>query len=79
MRVVDITDEDIEKVEQKFGLTFDEESQEFIKCLESKDIKACPGAGKTTSLVAKLDILSNYTNFRSNCNISYSTLQSTQN
>ena len=69
MRVVDITDEDIEKVEQKFGLTFDEESREFIKCLESKDIKACPGAGKTTSLVAKLDILSNYMPFEDNSGI----------
>jgi len=64
-----ITDEDIEKVEQKFGLTFDEESREFIKCLESKDIKACPGAGKTTSLGVKLNILSNYMPFEDNSGI----------
>ncbi|CAA6802937.1 MAG: ATP-dependent DNA helicase UvrD/PcrA [uncultured Sulfurovum sp.] len=64
--MIEITDVDIEKVEQKFGLTFDAESREFIKCLESKDIQACPGAGKTTSLVAKLDILSNYMPFDDN-------------
>lgn len=69
MSVINITDEDIEKVEQKFRLTFDDESREFIKCLESKDIQACPGAGKTTSLVAKLDILSNYMPFENNSGI----------
>jgi superfamily I DNA/RNA helicase len=67
--MVEITNSDIEKVEQKFGLTFDDESREFIKCLESKDIQACPGAGKTTSLVAKLDILSNYMPFENNSGI----------
>jgi len=67
--MIEITDTDIEKVEQKFGLTFDNESREFIKCLESKDIQACPGAGKTTSLVAKLDILSNYMPFEDNSGI----------
>jgi len=69
MSVVNITDDDIKKVEQKFGLTFDEESRKFIKCLESKDIQACPGAGKTTSLVAKLDILSNYMPFDDNSGV----------
>ncbi len=67
--MIEITDNDIEKVEQKFGLNFDEESRKFIKCLESKDIKACPGAGKTTSLVAKLDILSNYMPFDDNSGV----------
>jgi len=67
--MIDITDEDIEKVEQKFDLKFDDESKEFIKCIESKDIQACPGAGKTTSLVAKLDILANYMPFNDNSGI----------
>lgn len=36
---------------------FDEEKIKIIKCNESKDIKACPGSGKTTTLLAKLIIL----------------------
>ena len=69
MHVVNITDEDIESIEQKFGLSFDDESKEFIKCLDAKDIQACPGAGKTTSLVAKLGILSKYMPFPNNSGI----------
>ena len=67
--MIEITDEDITKVEGKFNLTFDDESKTFIKCMESKDIKACPGAGKTTSLVAKLDILANNMPFDDNSGI----------
>lgn len=36
---------------------FDEEKIKIIKCNDSKDIKACPGSGKTTTLLAKLAIL----------------------
>ncbi|EJL6563165.1 ATP-dependent helicase [Vibrio cholerae] len=53
-----ITDKDISDVEKRLSLEFDDGSKEFIKCSVSKDIQACPGAGKTTSLVAKLDIIS---------------------
>ena len=67
--MLQITDEDIKKVEQKFKLDFDDESKEFIKCLKTKDIQACPGAGKTTSLVAKLDILSNQMPFSDNSGV----------
>lgn len=52
-----ITDSDISNIEKKYSLLFDEGSKDFIKCNINKNIKACPGAGKTTSLVAKLDIL----------------------
>ena len=69
MIVIVITDQDIEKIEYKLGITFDDESKEFIKCLESKDIQACPGAGKTTSLVAKLGILSQYMPFEDNSGV----------
>ena len=69
MSVINIIEEDILKVEEKFGVSFDEKSKEFIKCLESKDIQACPGAGKTTSLVAKLEILSNCMPFVDNTGI----------
>lgn len=37
----------------------DAEKVEIIKCNESKDIVACPGSGKTTTLLAKLLILAN--------------------
>jgi len=68
--MIEITDEHIEEFEGRFeGLSFDEESKEFIKCLESKDIQACPGAGKTTSLVAKLDIIAGQMPFKDNSGI----------
>lgn len=52
-----ITDNDVLNIENKLSIKFDEGSKEFIKCGISKDVQACPGAGKTTALVAKLDIL----------------------
>ncbi|EGR1698508.1 ATP-dependent helicase [Vibrio parahaemolyticus] len=58
MTMKPITDKDISDVEKRLSLGFDDGSKEFIKCSVSKDIQACPGAGKTTSLVAKLDVLS---------------------
>lgn len=38
---------------------FEEDKLKVIKSNESRDIKACPGSGKTTVLLAKLSILSN--------------------
>ncbi|MBN1291130.1 MAG: UvrD-helicase domain-containing protein [Candidatus Latescibacteria bacterium] len=40
------------------GEQFDEERRAVVKCLDTKDILACPGSGKTTALLAKLLILS---------------------
>lgn len=60
MRII-ITNDDISWVESILlppGEHFDEERQAVIKCLETKDILACPGSGKTTALLAKLLILS---------------------
>ena len=37
----------------------DDEKKDVIKCNESRDIEACPGSGKTTTLLAKLLILAN--------------------
>lgn len=54
---------------KNLGFSFDDESKEFIKCLETKDIQACPGAGKTTSLVAKLDIIAQHMPFKDNSGI----------
>ena len=55
-----ITDREIERAEALLlpaGCHFDEERRAFIRCMESRDVVACPGSGKTTALVAKLMIL----------------------
>ena len=52
-----ITDEQImqaEKLLLKQGQFFDGERRAFIKRLESGDLMAVPGSGKTTALQAKL-------------------------
>ena len=38
---------------------FEQDKVEIIECDETKDVKACPGSGKTTTLLAKLIILAN--------------------
>lgn len=54
-----ITDDDITWVESVMGhgIQFDEPRRNVIKNLESIDVQAFPGSGKTTTLVAKLAIL----------------------
>jgi len=47
----------------KPGEHFDEQSRKFICNLNSKDVVACPGSGKTTALVAKLYILTKFMPF----------------
>src|SRR5680860_997817 len=63
--MMEITDKDIERAEKLFfldGGDFKDDKNErynFIKCLDkSVDVHACPGSGKTTSLLAKLYLLS---------------------
>ena len=54
--MIAILDEDIKYAERIFlpeGASFDTERVNVIKCMESKDIQACPGSGKTTTLLAK--------------------------
>jgi len=58
--MVQISDSDIQAVEKVLlpeGCTFNDERVDFIRCMESKDVVACPGSGKTTALLAKLLIL----------------------
>lgn len=62
---MEITERDIKRVEEIFfngnGSFQDEKGERyaFIKCIDkSLDIEACPGSGKTTSLLAKLYLLS---------------------
>ena len=52
-----ISDEDIDWVEKQMGLQFDCRRREVIKNLESVDVQAFAGTGKTTVLVAKLAII----------------------
>lgn len=62
---MEITERDIKRVEKIFfkgNSTFEDEHGErysFISCIDrSIDVEACPGSGKTTSLLAKLYLLS---------------------
>jgi len=54
---IQVTDEDIAKVEQHFGFHFNGDQKRVIHFWDSTDIQACPGSGKTTTLAAKLIIL----------------------
>ncbi len=60
---IKITDQDIDEVELYFRKHFscsfaDEKVRQALKCINSRDIQAGPGSGKTTVLVAKLAVLS---------------------
>ena len=59
LEAIRITDDDITWVESVMGpgIEFDEPRRNVIKNLESIDVQAFPGSGKTTTLVAKLAIL----------------------
>lgn len=57
---INITDDDIryaEKILLPLGREFDEERKTFIRNLNTIDLQAVPGSGKTTALLAKLVIL----------------------
>lgn len=53
--MIDITDEDIDLLQQEIGLDFDDERRECLKSYQ--DVQACPGSGKTTLVAAKLILL----------------------
>lgn len=54
---IQITDEDVAWIESILGFQFDDDRIKILKNLESRDVQAFPGSGKTTILVAKLAIL----------------------
>lgn len=67
--IKEITDDEINDIEHKLlpqGSCFSPESVEILKCMESKEIVACPGSGKTTLLMAKLDYLASRLPFENN-------------
>lgn len=60
MPPVTISEDDILYAESRLlpnGRSFDDERRNFVRNLESIDLKAVPGSGKTTALLAKLIIL----------------------
>ena len=63
---ISVSDGDIayaERILLPLGETFDDERRAFIKNLETIDLQAVPGSGKTTALLAKLLILDRYLPF----------------
>lgn len=61
MQLIQIKDEDIDNIEQLLDssgkIKFESDSRKIIKYMYPCFIQACPGSGKTTSLIAKLAIL----------------------
>ncbi len=56
-----ITDADIDWVIELMGLEpLDEPRRDFLKSMDTVDVSACPGSGKTTLVVAKLAILARH-------------------
>ena len=63
---INISDEDIsysERILLCAGESFDDERRKFIKNLDTIDLQAVPGSGKTTAILAKLLILDRYLPF----------------
>lgn len=55
---ISITDDDIQLLSESENLEFDTTRSEILKSLESMNVQACPGSGKTTMIAAKLILLS---------------------
>lgn len=59
--VAPITDADVDWVIELMGLeALDEPRRNFLKSMDTLDVAACPGSGKTTLVVAKLAILARH-------------------
>ncbi len=56
-----ITDDDVDWVIELMGLhSLDSPRRSFLKAMDTLDVSACPGSGKTTLVVAKLAILAQH-------------------
>lgn len=51
---LEITESDLDAIAEALGCRFDGPSRRAIQCLDTCDVQAGPGSGKTTALVAKL-------------------------
>ncbi|MCL2722225.1 MAG: UvrD-helicase domain-containing protein [Treponema sp.] len=69
MSAINITADDILYAESILKCSFDKERRDFIKNLETIDLQAVPGSGKTTALLAKLLILDRYLPFNNGSGI----------
>ncbi len=70
--MINITDEDISYAEKnllKEHQHFDDERKVFIKNLDTIDLQAVPGSGKTTALLAKLLILEKHMPLKDNSGV----------
>lgn len=70
--MINITDADIlyaERILLKENQHFDDERVTFIKNLETMDLQAVPGSGKTTAILAKLLILEKYMPLENNSGV----------
>lgn len=54
---IQISDAEIKCLEERFGFPFNEGQKKLLRHWHSVDIQACPGSGKTTTLAAKLILL----------------------
>jgi superfamily I DNA/RNA helicase len=64
-RHFDITDDNIDELGSSLGLDFsDLPRRNLLKSIQSIDVQACPGSGKTTLVAAKLILLSKSWPFR---------------
>ena len=52
-----INREDISQLSRSEGLSFDDERIKILEAMQSIDVQACPGSGKTTLIAAKLMLL----------------------
>lgn len=66
MKQINLKEGEFDKLEDLFGIKFDEESRNAILVDESCDIMACAGSGKTTVLLAKLTLLADRMPFENN-------------
>lgn len=68
MNMLAIKDDDIEYAAEVLNIPngFDVPRVNAIKCMESRDVVACPGSGKTTVLLAKLLILARHLPLKNN-------------
>ncbi|MCP4394603.1 MAG: UvrD-helicase domain-containing protein [Alphaproteobacteria bacterium] len=54
---IEITSSDITALKEATGLVFDNVRSKILKSMDTIDVQACPGSGKTTLIASKLILL----------------------